>query len=181
MQNQINAWIQQIDAHTAKFREAFGAMDGETLNHKPNPDTWSVAQNLHHLIATTASYAPLLEAMHAGTYKPGFMAKIGFMRRWMGNMILKGVEPERKKKIKTFRVWEPSKSDIEATILADFEKSQEDLKAMIRKAKPLLESGAFVESPANKNIAYNLDNCFEIIVRHQLRHFKQAKEVTENM
>jgi hypothetical protein len=123
------------------------------------------------------SYYPVIKSVREGTYKLPFIGKIGFMVNSMGKMILNAVEPTRKKKMKTFPIWEPTKSEISSDILAKFEKHQEELKKMISDSKDLVEKGAVISSPANKNIVYKLGTAFDIIVTHEQRHLEQAKEV----
>jgi hypothetical protein len=167
----------KIDHITNSFKEKFGKLSAEQLNWKPNAQTWSIAQNIDHLIVINESYYPVIKSVREGTYKLPFIGKIGFMVNSMGKMILNAVEPTRKKKMKTFPIWEPTKSEISSDILAKFEKHQEELKKMISDSKDLVEKGAVISSPANKNIVYKLGTAFDIIVTHEQRHLEQAKEV----
>lgn len=170
-------WINTINQVTAGFQSTFGHLTPEQLNKKPDAKTWSVAQNMDHLIVINETYYPVLKSLHDGTYKTPFMGKMGFMVRYLGKTILKAVQPDRKKKMKTFPIWEPSQSNISADILQRFAQHQEELKKMIADAKPLLEKGAVLSSPSNKNIVYTLETAFDIIVTHEERHLVQAKEL----
>jgi len=89
------------------------------------------------------------------------------------------VHPARKKKIKTFAMWEPGRSNISEGILERFEEKQSELKILIENSKDLVDKGVIISSPANKNIVYKLEKAFEIIVTHEQRHFQQAKEVLD--
>jgi len=170
-------WISTIDAVTSGFKEKFGNLTAEQLNWKPNEQTWSIAQNIDHLIVINETYYPVIKSIRKGTYKLPFMGKMGFMVNSLGKMILNSVQPDRKRKIKTFPIWEPSKSNISPDILNRFEKHQEELKSMIAGSKDLLEKGTVISSPANKNIVYKLEMAFNIIVTHEQRHLEQAKEI----
>jgi hypothetical protein len=55
-------WTLQIDDTTAAFKKAFGQLSDEQLNLKPNSSTWSIGQNIEHLIAVNESYFRLLNA-----------------------------------------------------------------------------------------------------------------------
>ena len=96
---------------------------------------------------------------------------------FFGKIILKSVLPDRKRKMKTFPKWEPSYSRINGDILQQFEHHQGELKSLIESSKDLIEKGAVISSPANKNIVYSLKSAFDIIVTHEFRHLEQAKEV----
>ena len=47
---QKHPWKKQIEKNTQDFIENFGALTEEELNWKPDPKTWSIAQNICHLI-----------------------------------------------------------------------------------------------------------------------------------
>jgi hypothetical protein len=172
-----NRWTAQIDKTTEAFKTTFGGLTIEQLNAKPDANTWSIAQNMDHLIVINETYYPVIKAVRDGTYKPPFMGKLSFMVNFLGNFILTSVQPDRKKKIKTFPIWEPSKSAIGSDILTRFEKHQEALKKLITTNADLIEKGTVISSPANKNIVYTLEKAFDIIVAHEQRHFEQANEL----
>ncbi|MDX1667237.1 MAG: DinB family protein, partial [Saprospiraceae bacterium] len=96
---------------------------------------------------------------------------------FFGNFLLKSVQPERRKKIKTFSIWEPAQSRISVGILQRFIQHQEELKVKIDASETLIKEEAVISSPANRNIVYKLDTAFDIIVSHEQRHLAQAKEI----
>lgn len=172
-------WLNQIDKTTDEFQNHFGALTNEELNWKPNPETWSIAQNIDHLIVINQTYFPILAELKSGKYKTPFLARFGFVVSFLGKTVLNAVKPDRKKKMKTFSIWEPAKSQISNDILARFSKHQRELKQEIEASKALIDRGAIIFSPANKNIVYTLETAFDIIVNHELRHLEQSKEVLE--
>lgn len=163
-----------IDKHSDKFDTSFNGLTDEQLNWRPNDQTWSIAQNLEHLIIINESYFPIFDQLMAGNFKPPFIGKFNFIAKKFGQMILKSVDPNNLKKSKTFEVWKPNTSQIDGDILSRFLDHQATLKQYIIK----LEKGQFlnsvIHSPVNKYIIYTLDDAFKIIVDHESRHFKQA-------
>jgi len=119
-------WTDQIDKITKDFKQSFGTLTITELNWKPNQNTWSIGQNLDHLIVINGTYHPIIKSVRAGTYRLPFLAKFEFMVSFLGRTVLKAVQPDRKKRMKTFPVWEPTKSDIEEDIWERFEQSQRD-------------------------------------------------------
>jgi hypothetical protein len=170
-------WIKELNVVTQNIEIHFSSLTTEQLNWKPNPTTWSVAQNLDHLIVVNETYYPILASLKEGTYKAPFIASIGFIVSFLGKTVLKAVQPDRKQKMKTFPIWEPSTSSVSNDILKRFEVHQNELKQKIENAKDLIEQGVVIASPANKNIVYKLETAFDIIVFHEQRHLEQAKEV----
>ena len=170
-------WASILDGITEHFVGHFGSLSVEQLNWKPNSQTWSIAQNINHLIVVNESFYPILTLLKAGTYKPPFIAKFGFLVSFLSKKLLDAVQPDRKKKVKTFPIWQPKVSHIKAGVLQAFEKHQNELKQHIETSKAFVEKGAIIASPANRNIVYKLETAFDIIVFHEQRHLEQAKEV----
>ena len=168
-------WITQIDETTSAFQTSFGTLTEKQLNWKPNPETWSIAQNMDHLITINQTYFPILAALKTGEYQSHFLAKIGFLTSFFGKMLLNAVKPTTKKKIKTFPIWEPATSQISGDIVARFAKHQAQLKQEMTAAKVFVDSGTVISSPANKYIVYKLATAFDIIVMHEQRHLEQAR------
>lgn len=170
-------WTGQINKTTNDFKKAFESLTDEQINWKPNKNTWSIAQNIDHLIVINESYFPTLNSIRQGTYKTPFIGKFDFITNSLGKTLLKAVQPDRKKKTKTFLIWEPTQDAMLTDILKRFEKHQKGLKLQIENSQNLLKKKTVISSPANKNIVYKIVTAFDIIVAHEQRHFEQAKEV----
>ncbi|MFN5170661.1 MAG: DinB family protein [Cyclobacteriaceae bacterium] len=170
-------WADQIDQISRTFKHSFGALPMAELNWKPNQLTWSIGQNLDHLIVINGTYHPIVKAVRAGTYRQPFHAKFEFIVSFLGRTVLEAVQPDRKKRMKTFPIWEPAKSDIKKNIWEAFEQSQSDLKSLIKSSSDLLENGTVISSPANRNVVYKLETAFDIIVSHEQRHLEQSLDV----
>lgn len=169
-------WTRKIDEITNAFKKEFSTLSVKRLNWKPNAQTWSVAQNLDHLIVINESYYPILKQVRDNTHKLPWIAKLDFLVHFIGKTVLKAVHPDRRKKVKTFSIWEPSATELGADIMDKFEKHQLELKKLIAESMDLVKKGVIISSPANRNIVYKLETAFDIIVTHEQRHFEQAKE-----
>lgn len=170
-------WLIEIDAVTQAVEQEFASLNAAELNWKPSPEVWSIAQNLEHLIVVNETYFPVIAALKSGTYKTPFIGKLGFMVSFFGKTVLDAVQPDRRKKMSTFPIWEPAQSEIGADIPVRFSRHQTDLKKLIEDSADLLKTGVVISSPANRNIVYTLKTAFDIIVTHEHRHLEQAREV----
>lgn len=173
----VNQWHTDIDAVTRAFVDNFQSLTETELNWKPSAGVWSVAQNMHHIMVINATYHPVLKKLREGNYPLPWHASIGWLVRWFGSVILKSVHPDRRKKMKTFPIWEPTKSNLPSSIIDDFKTHQLDLKQLIDSCHDLIAAGAVICSPANRSIVYTLETAFDIIVTHEKRHLQQAIEV----
>lgn len=172
-------WKEHIDQNTTLVQELFAKIPEQQLNFQSNTQTWSIAQNLEHLIVINESYYPILSALHRHEYRAPFQAKFEFLVNFFGNFVLKSVEPNRRKKMKTFPIWEPKNSGVSHGIFERFIQHQEELKKRIEAAAPLISNEVVIHSPASKIIVYKLATAFDIIVTHESRHINQAKELLE--
>lgn len=172
-------WAHSIDKTTLDFITAFGHLNEQELNWKPDPQIWSVGQNIHHLIVINQTYFDLIQKVRDSKYTLHWLSRFGWIVNFFGKFILKSVQPDRKNKIKTFPIWEPSASNIERNILMQFKQHQDALKKLIEDCNDLLDQEQVIASPANKLIVYKLETAFDIIVAHEQRHLEQARQVLE--
>jgi hypothetical protein len=173
----VKRWLQQIDDVTHVVQEEFQILSSDQLNWKPNANTWSIGQVIDHLIVINKTYFPILEELKHNKYKLIWHGKIDFIVRFFGDFILGTVNPDRKKKMKTLPIWEPTKSNVDPAIVSKFIEQQALLKQNVQNSLALLEKGTVISSPANRIIVYKLDRAFEIIVTHERRHLEQAREL----
>ena len=108
-----------------------------------------------------------------------WLGKLDFMVRFFGDFILKSVNPDRKSRMRTLPIWEPTKSNVDTNIFSRFAAQQSLLKENIQSCLDLLDQGVVISSPANRIIVYKLDRAFDIIVTHERRHLEQARELKQ--
>lgn len=174
----INQWEEEVNSITQDFANSFSSLSEAQLNYKPNTDTWSITENIQHIIAVNNSYFPILELLHRGEYQVSFLGQIKWLTIWLGNLIYNSVLRDRSRKIKTFPIWQPDQSKTGFhPILEHFKQHHQKLIAAIKRSSPLLEASTVISSPANKNIVYTLEKAFDIILEHERRHFNQALDI----
>jgi len=177
MSERVQKWKESIDNITINFNDEFGKLTFEDLNWKPNPNVWSIGQTVDHLIVTNKTYYPIIEELKSNNYKLPWLSRFSFLADVFGNLILKTVSPEFKRKTKTFSVWQPVTGNIDANILIEFSNEQKRLKDKIDGCSEFIDKKKIISSPANKNIFYRIDKAFDIIIAHEKRHFNQAIEI----
>lgn len=177
----IESYQSQLATLSKDFTEAFGHLTPEQFNWKPNAKEWSIGQVIEHIILVNSSYFGIPAQIRAGTYQYPFLARFGFFPKMMGNMILKSVQPETKRKQPTVQMWAPAQSEVAQDMLQQFQTQQAKLIQSIGENQDLVENNTLVCSPANKFIVYTLGRGFEIMIAHERRHFNQAMRVREAM
>ncbi|MFD2036565.1 DinB family protein [Belliella marina] len=176
--SQVKTYISELEEISKSVENSFSGLEDDILFKKPDSSTWSIAENLEHLIILNSSYFPIFEKVKNGTFQGAFISKIGFFPKMIGDMIYKSVSDGGKKKVKTFPLWEPKLySDQDEAILEKFYDHQKILIQKIREMEPFLGKGIIIHSPANKIVVYSLDKALEIIVAHERRHLEQAQRL----
>ena len=169
--------IEEFGKVTAEVKTQFKNLSSEQLNWKPAPEKWSIAQCLEHLIVSNTTYYPQLNDVVVGKHSNSFYQSIKFISKFFGNYLVKETGPVVAKPMKSPPVFVPSKSQIASTIVADFEKHQNDFSACIESLSKVDLENTMVSSPALGIITYNLVDLLTILVGHEQRHLAQAKNV----
>ncbi len=172
-------WTIELDQVTKAFNDEFKALTETEINWRPNAEQWSVAQNIHHLIVVNETYYPTLQKIRNNSYDFPWLGRIAIITKFFGKTVLAAVQPDRRKKLKTFPLWEPSVSNFDSDILLRFQKHQDELKQLIESSHDLIEKNTVISSPANKMIVYKLETAFDIMVAHEKRHLEQAREMNQ--
>ncbi len=178
---QIKQWTDSLHHCTEAYLQLVEALSIEELNQRPQPQAWSIAQILEHLIIINETYFPILEQLNKGSYQAYWTSRIPGFAHWMGKMIHQSVLPESSKKITTFPIWEPTQATQIPDIVERFQEHQKKMIHAIQDSKLLLQKNPVVSSPANKVIVYRLSKAFEIIVSHEQRHLQQAKQLQDQL
>lgn len=175
MRDKADAWQMEITTISWEFEKLLKDLSLSEINFSPSPSSWSIAENLSHLIRLNESYYPIFDQLIAGDYNPPFVGKFSFLVNSMGNLLSRAMSS--KTKTKTFAIWEPARREYDLHIAAEFNNHQMELSAYIQKLDPFFESGTVIHSPVNRLLVYSLDKAIEIIIAHEKRHLEQSKNI----
>lgn len=170
----------EAETFTENVRTSFGDLTGEQLNWKMSAAVWSVGQCFDHLIVTNNLYFPAIQKVVDGAHRNNFFSKIPFAPDVISALMKNSLKPEQARKMKTFKIFEPSASDVSAQILDDFAANQRKLIEMIEAVKNLDLRGIKIPEPLSVALNLRLDDAFEILLLHEKRHFLQAERVMQS-
>ncbi len=178
MNNHIQSTIVELSRQAEAAKTQFGGLSPDQLNWKPAADSWSIAQCFDHLIVTHRQYFPVLEAMAQSRYSPSFWTRISPFSGLFGRLLIKTTHPDNAKKAKTSPKAYPSESTIDADILEQYTKHQQELADRLNKLPANIDlKKTIIPSPLLEAITYSLDDCLTIFEVHGRRHFNQARRV----
>ncbi|HEX8352893.1 MAG TPA: DinB family protein [Pyrinomonadaceae bacterium] len=176
---ELDALLDELRAGGREARKVFGGLSAAQLNWKPSAGRWSVGQCFEHLIKTNSTFVPDIERVAAGTYRSSLWARVSPLSGLFAGLILKALDPEKGRKTKAPRVFEPASSDVGADVIERFARHQEELSERMRATAGADLRRTMVTSPVSAVATYSLLDAYRILVAHGRKHFEQARRVTE--
>ena len=164
--------ISELETISADTQTTFGNLSVEQINWKPSEKVWSVGQCFEHLIVTNNLYFPNIQKVIDGKHRNNFFSKIPFATDLIAVLMRNSLNPEQKRKMKTFKIFEPAASDVSETIIADFTKNQQKLIEVAKAVKDFDIHKIKISEPIGAALNLRLDDAFEILAMHEKRHFK---------
>lgn len=169
--------ISNLKAVSEDARKTFGGLSAAQLNWKPNAKSWSVGQCFEHLIVTNKLYFPNIQKVIDGKHQNNFYSKIPFAVDLIAALMRNSLNPDQKRKMKTFKIFEPAASSVSSTIIEDFIENQQKLIEMAEAVKHLEIHQIKISEPVGAALNLRLSDAFDILAMHEKRHFKQAERV----
>jgi DinB family protein len=177
---ELGGLLEELAAVRREAGEVFGGLSPAQLNWKPSAEQWSVGQCFDHLIVTNRCFFSDMERVAGGTYKSSLWGRVSPLSGFFGRFILKSLDPEKGRKTKAPRVFEPAQSDVAADVIKQFAAHQEELSTRMRATAGADLRGLKVTSPVSPVATYSLLDAYRIVVAHERKHFEQARRVTQS-
>jgi len=155
----------------------FKSLSENQINWKPNKQNWSIAECIDHLAITNKLYLAEFEKQFSKEQIKTDCSVTKAKHRLLSKFIIKSVNPDNIKKVKTFPVFMPSKSKYRKDVFDYFFEIQNNLINLVSSAKDLDFNKYVMSSPAAKIIKENFCDVLEIIRLHDRRHFNQAQKL----
>ena len=179
MNEQVKTAISDLQQNAGDVKAEFSGLNVDQLNWRPTEKSWSVAQCLDHLIVTHSMYFPIFEKIAAGEYKATLWQKISPLSGFFGRFLVKSLDPNNLKPIKTASKAYPSSSEIDAGIIDRFVLHQKEMIKSLKKLPDGIDTSVIVTSPLMGLVTYSLADTLTFVPMHCRRHFLQAKRVAE--
>ena len=154
-------YTQKLSEITATVENEFGNLSEEKLNMKANPESWSIAQCIEHLIISNSKYFPAFEAVLSGKHKMTFWERNNPLTTYTGKQMIKTLGPVIVKKFQAPKLFLPSRSTIKKLNTPQFEK-------------------IVITSPVAALLTLKLTDAMEILVAHEERHLNQMLRLNNN-
>lgn len=175
--NFIAVCNQRIDAATEIIEQEFSSLSVEDFNRRPDEKNWSVAECIAHLLITNELYIKIFKSVAEKTYRRPFTTYLPLLPDIFGRMLVEGVSPDNEKKIKTFALFTPEQKTYNIDLIQTYKNSQEELKETLLGLEEFDLEKYIISSPISMIIVFCLEDAIELVVRHEVRHINQARNV----
>jgi hypothetical protein len=183
----MHAQLEDYRSHFRSMKEEATTLaadvDDDSLQKRPNPEMWSVAQIFDHL--NTAGWLllnPLEQAIQRGQEKgpygePPF--QYGFISRWF----IRSMQPSSGWTFTAPSVFEPASNETlyPQETVEEFRALQDQFARCVADAEGLDLRRIRVSSPAVPLLRISLGAWFEATLAHEDRHLEQAERVLERL
>ena len=178
--------VEELDGYRRQFEKIkkdaeillAGLSDGQ-FNWQPAPGRWSMAQCILHLNVTAGIYIPMMDAVMERVRAQGLFGHGPFRHGWLGNWLVRLVEPPPKRKFKAPKTFVPPLERPLGPALSEFLSWQDQFLERIRRANGLNLGRAKIRLPASSLIKLSLGQSFALMTAHERRHLWQAAQVRE--
>ncbi len=175
---EIAEWIAEADRQKDELRVLLDAHEEPALRWRPQPDRWSIAEHIRHLVLTNEEYLDALEDALRRAAHEGVTGSPPYASSFLGSRFVRSLEPPVERRFKTFKRLIPAEDPgSSAELLADFDAGMDRYETTLR-AYPKVDMGRVrMRSPFLWLLKLTLAEAARTVLAHNRRHFWLADEV----
>jgi len=160
----------------ADAREAFGQLDRQQLNWRPEPARWSVAQCLEHLLTGNGL---MWHSMEDALRNPprSVWQRLPLVPSFFGWVMIRSQAPTTRQRFTAPARARPSTSEIPGDIVQRFVDQHRAAVEWTRALDDAHASRAIMVSPFVRVVVYSVLDGLRLVVAHDHRHLAQARRV----
>ena len=165
----ISNWKRDSQTTDTFVRENLSGLSVEQLNWRPDQDTWSIGQQIQHLVLSNEEYADIIggwaksPSVQLKPYRPGF---------W-GKMLLMAVGPDSKLPVPVPGPLEPGDGPFDGTVVERYLVLQDHFEAALIAAS-IHDLNAPLRSPLMPVMRLKMGDALAMTVIHNQRHVRKA-------
>jgi hypothetical protein len=171
--------LDELSALAKRTEAVFGGLNAGQINWKPTADAWSIGQCFDHLITSNQEYFPQFDQIIKREKTTTMWQKAPFLPGFFGKLVIGAVSPISEKKLKAPKIFHPSASRIDPSIISNFIAQQDEIIGKMKASMGMNLEKIVIYSPVSKVVIYSLLDAYRIIAAHELRHFNQARRLNE--
>jgi hypothetical protein len=173
----VEMYRAQFEAIETQARDILGGLTDEQLAWQPEPEGWSIADCLDHLIVAgrqSLSYvAEAVDVARAGGMWSTGPFRYGMVERWVVWLM----EPPARMKFAAPRAYRPTCGRPGAIVVDEFLLLQQELRQSVEQARGLDLAKVKVRNPVTRWFKFSLGQEFAIAAAHERRHLWQVRAI----
>lgn len=177
---ELRECAEEMEEQTARVRSLVSPLTESQASWRPEPDRWSVGQNLIHLALTNRAYLRAIADAVGEARARGHVADPPYRHPWLGRWFIRILEPPPRLKVKAFAGLEPPESRPKDAALGDFESAQREVLRSMEGANGVDLGRARFPSPFLGALKLSVGQAYRIILAHNRRHFHQIRTILEH-
>jgi len=166
----VDEYRSEVDRQTREVEELVEGLGDEQLAWRPRPEKWSVGEHVVHLIRTIPPYLVELDEALADARERGLDAEGPFRRPWLGEWVIRTMEPPPGIPIPTVKELVPERGLSRERLLESWRDAQDSLLASMDQARGLDLGRARIRSPFVPLLRVTVDQAYRLILAHGRRH-----------
>ena len=171
----------QLLAAQAEIHRLAASVDESTWVTRPAPTSWSMSECIGHLTLTTEAFLPAMRDQLQRPESRARRAPATMRRSFLAWMLCRALEPPARQKYPTTAAFVPDEAMSKAETLAEYDRSQEALLAMIRLGDGVDLTRIELVSPFDSRLHYSFFSALHIEAAHARRHIWQANKARERL
>lgn len=175
----VDEYQSEVDRQTRVVEELVAGLDQEQLAWRPKPEKWSVGEHVVHLIRTIPPYLVELDEGLADARERGLHADGPFRRPWLGEWVIRTMEPPPGIPIPTVKKLVPERGLPRERLLESWRDAQDSLLASMDQARGLDLGRARIRSPFVPLLRVTVDQAYRLILAHGRRHIWLVRRTME--
>jgi hypothetical protein len=177
MNAQLRALVSEFEEARRRARQAVAGLSGRDWVLRPEPESWSIAEQIVHLNLASRSYLPVIEeAIERGRASRTF-GEGPYRRDFLGWMLARLTEPPVRLRVRTRDEFVPVRIGTSIQALRTFEEWQDRFVAALHRAAGLALDRIEVASPYDPRLQMNLYSFLRSIPAHQRHHLWLAERI----
>lgn len=177
---ELRECAEALEEQSDRVRSMVSPLSERQFFWRPDPDRWSLGQNLTHLALTNRSYVRAVERAVEEARANGHVADPPYRHPWLGRWFIRALEPPPRLKVKTFSRLEPPEDGSREEVLGEFEEAQREVLRSMEASNGVDLGRARFPSPFFGALKLSVGQAYRIILAHNRRHFHQMRGILEN-
>lgn len=177
LNSELAGYQQQLEAATHEALTLVHDLTEASFNWRADNSSWSIGECIAHLNATSEHYLPSVVAAITDAKARGIKGAPPFRYGWLGNYIVRSLEPPPRRKFKSPRKFQPANHLTLKTTIDDFQAKQNHWLDLIARANEVDLQRVKISSPISSLLKFSLGQVFALTCAHERRHIWQAQQV----